>query len=152
MNHVQAANWLRSPLLWLSQDFHNPDSIHVSALPVTPNEAIEAAKAELQRVIADTEFTAIRALQKALDTVTAQATPEGQPDAGANSRLRIADLTRQVEDREQSLKRKDATIQRLNRELEQQRLANHGNPKAEQILDHSPSGNAESQHSTEGSP
>ena len=125
MDQVQSTAWLKSSLLWLSQDLHDPESVHVSALPNTPNEAIEAAKQEIAEIESTTEFAALRIIQQALDNLATQPSQHGnRPDPIEQQRFDT--LTDQVRDKEETVRRQSETIARLTNELDALRTANNG--------------------------
>ena len=123
MDQAQSTAWLKSSLLWLSQDLHDPESVHVSALPNTPNEAIEAAKLEIAKIESTTEFAAMRIIQQALNNLATQPSQHGnQPDPIEQQRFDT--ITDQVHDKEAIVRRQSETIARLTSELDALRIAN----------------------------
>ena len=128
MDLYQSSEWLKSDWLWLSREIHDPDSVHVRALPHDLAAAMQVAKEEIENLSDSTEFGTIRTLQRALDQLaenTSELT-ERAPRAEQDDHLaqqRINTLDDLIKEREKTIRQQQATIQRMNLELDATRAA-----------------------------
>jgi hypothetical protein len=67
MDYAQSHPWLESSRLWLTRDLYDHRSVTVTPLPESPNEAIDFAHSEIEKIRNSTEYAAMRAMQDAMD-------------------------------------------------------------------------------------